>query len=325
MSVPVLDAHLHVWDRTRFDYPWMAGRTELPESSMPGTPGFPDRGVGTADVGSEGSAIFVEAGVAPEQRQPEVDWVAENAEAWGIAGIVAAVDLADRTGLQRSLDRLAAMPRVVGVRDNFEGLPSGALADRREGALAVLAAGLRIDVCIRHEQVDEVHAWLSAIAEERGSAAGVVLDHIAKPRLEDLDGQATPAAASAVIARVLHEWLPGVRLLARLPGLHAKFSGVPGQVSGAVSADTAFRLAEAFGPALLDEFGTDRTMFGSDHPVSTVAHGLDYPAWLDAVAAVLDDHLAADEKADVLAGNATRFYGICAGNVTTASKTEEPQ
>ena len=32
----LIDSHLHLWDRDRFTYPWMAGLPDLPHTSRPG-------------------------------------------------------------------------------------------------------------------------------------------------------------------------------------------------------------------------------------------------------------------------------------------------
>ncbi|MCQ9367117.1 amidohydrolase family protein [Brevibacterium sp. 91QC2O2] len=306
----MFDAHLHLWDRNRFAYPWMDGNADLPQVSAPGAPGFPD-----ADfpVG----AVFVEAGVAAAQRLDEVAWVADLAPAAGIRGIVAAVDLLDTAALAGQLAALREFPLVVGVRDNFEGLPAGVLAERLPGLLAVLSAGLRVDVCIRHEQAAELAGLLEAVAAQRGDASGVVLDHIAKPGLEDLAGVSEAASAaeaaaqrSAVLAAARDAWLPGIRRLATIESLAVKISGLPGQVPGPVTGELAGQLAQTFLPPLLEAFGPDRVLFGSDHPVSTLAHGLDYRVWFGALHLTLAGILKADELEAVLSDNALRFYGL---------------
>ena len=58
---------------------------------------------------------------------------------------------------------------------------------------------------------------------------------------------------------------------------------------------------------LLETFGPDRLMFGSDWPVCVVAGG--WNRWADAVAELAGE-LTADERDAVLAGTATRFYRL---------------
>ncbi|MCQ9385436.1 amidohydrolase family protein [Brevibacterium moorei] len=299
----MFDAHLHLWDRDRFAYPWMDGNADLPQASLPGAPGFPAGGL-------PAGAVFIEAGVAEAQRLDEVAWVTDLAAAADIRGIVAAVDLLDTVALTRHLSDLREFPLVVGVRDNFEGLPAGALAERLPGLLAVLAAGLRVDVCIRHEQAAELAGLLEAVAAARGDASGVVLDHIAKPGLEGLAGVSEAAQRSAVLAAARDAWLPGIRRLATIGSLAVKISGLPGQVPGPVTGELAGQLAQTFLPPLLEAFGPDRVLFGSDHPVSTLAHGLDYRVWFGALHLTLAGILKADELEAVLSDNALRFYGL---------------
>lgn len=60
----LIDSHLHLWDRDRFTYPWMAGLPDLPRTSRPGE-------LETAATG----AIVIEAGAARDEAFAEVEWL----------------------------------------------------------------------------------------------------------------------------------------------------------------------------------------------------------------------------------------------------------
>lgn len=290
---PVIDAHLHLWDRSRFDYPWMTELPELPHTSLP------------EDIAAfaEG-AIVIEAGVRNDQRLAEVDWLTELSHRFpAIRGIVAAVDFTDPR-LGEVLADLGENPLVVGVRDNLEGRALGDLElsssptsrARRDGIIAVLEAELTFDVCARSAQLPELIGFLSSIAEARGSAAGLVLDHLGKPLP---DGPTTGR----------EDWAASMTELAALPGLHTKFSGLPGQIPGDVDVARAQEIVRDH-LEIIDVFGAERTMFGTDHPVSTLAHGLEAADWVRAANTEFHHRLSAADLAAVTGGTAIDFYGL---------------
>lgn len=310
----LIDSHLHLWDRDRLEYPWMAG-LDLPHTSLPGDPW--DGGaaeetaavVGQADTAAEAgaapavlpAAVVVEAGAAAHQWDDEIAWVRGLAETHAhLRGMVAAVDYT-APDLHERLGRYATNEFVVGVRDNFEGLPAGELdvPARVAGVLAARQRGLTVDLCIRADQTDELLSLLKRVVAQRGDAAGIVLDHLGKP---DVGGAADDVA---------------LRALAAIPGLHVKVSGLPPLAGGTVDAEELDRLARTFALPAITAFGPDRCMVGTDHPVSTVPHGLTRADWVravaDALAQVAGELAGPSRAADVgavLGTTAQRFYGV---------------
>ncbi|MHA7987778.1 amidohydrolase family protein [Rathayibacter sp. CAU 1779] len=136
VAVGVVDAHVHVWDPARLDYPWLADAPALQRAFLPadidrgGTDrGGADRGDtdrrdadgGRADddrPDGDGPAktyattfmVFVQAGCRPDQALDEVRWVLGLADAWPeLAAIVADADLRSGSALERHLDALAVL------------------------------------------------------------------------------------------------------------------------------------------------------------------------------------------------------------------------
>ena len=325
----LIDSHLHLWDRDRLEYPWMAG-LDLPHTSLPGDPW--DGGaaeetaavVGQADTAAvtEGpedggpppparvagaapavlpAAVVVEAGAAAHQWDDEIAWVRGLAETHAhLRGMVAAVDYT-APDLHERLGRYATNEFVVGVRDNFEGLPAGELdvPARLAGVLTARQRGLTVDLCIRADQTDELLSLLKRVVAQRGDAAGIVLDHLGKP---DVGGAADDVA---------------LRALAAIPGLHVKVSGLPPLAGSTVDAEELERLVRTFALLAITAFGPDRCMIGTDHPVSTVPHGLTRADWVravaDALAQVAGELAGPSRAADVgavLGTTAQRFYGV---------------
>lgn len=335
----LVDAHLHLWDQAALAYPWMEGR-DLPATSLPDDPweqaptleALAPEHVGSrtaaptpeADPPVRPAAVVVEAGARPDQWDDEVAWVrALAADHPHLRAMVAAVDYTAADLLPR-LDAYAADDFVCGVRDNFEGLPSGAIGapERLAGILAARERGLTVDLCVRASQLDELVSLLTAVAEVRGDAAGIVLDHVGKPDLGDHvknpnpgdqagtsdqgDQVGQPGVGSEVGAASGADatWRDGLAALAAIPGVHVKVSGLPGQMSGPVDADDLAWMVRDYATPAIEEFGPERSMFGTDHPVSTLPRGVTRADWARAVVA------HAPGAAQVLGATAQRFYGI---------------
>ncbi|WP_394551577.1 amidohydrolase family protein [Agromyces sp. MMS24-JH15] len=291
----LVDAHVHVWDPRRLDYPWLAGTAV----DGPHLPDVVDRATGHA-AGPTARMVFVQADCRADQSFAEAEWVASLADGWPeLAGIVAAVDLRD-PALEAALDRLAELPGrvpVVGIRHLLQSEPDETFADERVAhGLGVLAArGLTFDACVRHAQLPLLEHLLAPVDGLR-----VVLDHLGKPPVDaGIDGRAIDGEAG-------QRWADAITRLARLPGLHVKVSGLSAEAS-----DRA--ILDAHGAPFLrhavDAFGADRAMVGSDWPVSaSFGAGGSFASFLDLVLDAVGP--SAGERAALLKGTATRFYGL---------------
>jgi L-fuconolactonase len=92
--------------------------------------------------------------------------------------------------------------------------------------------------------------------------------------------------------------------LARRPNVVCKLSGL---VTEAGPAWTLEQIAP-YVDHLLDTFGPDRLLFGSDWPVCTVRAG--YADVVELARSLLAERLSADERAKVMWANAQETYGL---------------
>ena len=185
----------------------------------------------------------------------EARWAAETARAAGhIFGIVARMDLAAADVVDR-LAALAALPEARGVRQivaRDAGRPSLSFApsdlltstDWRRGLAALARTDLSFDLQLYAHQVD---AALAALAPHPELA--VIVDHAASP----VDGP-TP------------RWRDATATLAARPRTWIKLSGW-----GMFDADWTAETVAPMVAHLLDMFGSDRVMFGSNYPVEKLA------------------------------------------------------
>ncbi|UYQ65916.1 amidohydrolase family protein [Streptomyces peucetius] len=278
----LVDAHHHVWDLSVRDQEWISG---------PGTAAL-RRSFGIEELAPQARAAGVDATVLVQtvcvaEETPEL--LALAAVGGLVAGVVGWTDLT-APGAADALAALRELPggqRLVGIRHQVQSEPDPRWllrADVLRGLAAVAEAGLVHDIVVLPHQ-------LPAAAEAAARLPGLtfVLDHLGKP----------PVASGA-----LEPWSCAVRRLAALPNTVCKLSGL------VTEADRSSWTVEDLRPCadtVLDAFGPDRLMFGSDWPVCLLAAG--YGEVLDAARA-LTGHLGEAERRAVFGGTATRVYGL---------------
>jgi L-fuconolactonase len=265
-----VDAHQHFWDPTRYSYPWMAGDAMDP--------------VRRAFTPDDLRDVLVLV-----QTLSELDETREflRLDADFVAGVVGWVDLTSPK-VDDELDELLAGPgRLIGIRHQVhdEPDPDWLLRDDvRRGLAAVQHRGLAYDLLVRARELPAAIATAHAFPELQ-----FVLDHIAKPRIVD----GSDAAWS--------ELMPG---LAAAPNVAVKLSGMVTEADwGGWTADDLRPFVER----VVDWFGTDRVLFGSDWPVCLLAgtYG-EVLAGLEAALPVL----GAAERELLYGGNAVRVYSL---------------
>jgi L-fuconolactonase len=288
MTVPAgrIDAHHHFWDPARYDYPWMAGEAMEPVR----------RPFGPADLAVE----LGPAGVTGTVLVQTISDIAETRQFLDIAvdsdyvrGVVGWVDLA-APSVGDDLDALLDGPggdHLVGIRHQVhdEDDPRWLCRDDvRRGLLAVEARGLTYDILVRTRELPAATETVAALPELR-----FVLDHIAKPRI--IDGR----------DELWRERLPA---LAAQPNVSVKLSGM---VTEAVWTNWTADDLRPFVHFVVDRFGVERVMFGSDWPVCLLAGSY------RSVSAGLADALgplSPDEESRIYRDNATSAYRLRSTN-----------
>jgi L-fuconolactonase len=278
-----VDAHQHFWDPARYTYPWMAGSAMGPVRKR----FAPEDLAGElAKSGIDATVLVQTLSSLDESRE-----LLETASHWEwVRGVVGWVDLAADDASDQ-LDELRGSPggeRLVGVRHQVhdEEDPRWLCRDEvRRGLAAVASRGLTYDLLVRAREIPAAIETAQALAE-----LSFVVDHIAKPRI--VDGS-DPA------------WEAGIPGLAALANVQVKLSGM------VTEADWTSWSPDDLCPfvsRVVELFGTQRLMFGSDWPVCLLA----VPSYQE-VAAALEEALgplSEDERGQVFGANAQRFYGL---------------
>jgi len=274
-----IDAHQHFWRYSAEEYGWIdAAMSVIRRDFLP------------ADFATILAAEKLDGSVAVQARQSvaETDWLLALASAnSSIKAVVGWLPLAELgQGATALLEQYRAHPRFKGVRHVLQAEPDayfehgGFNAALRE----VAACDLTYDLLIFARQLPAALAWV-----DRHPALRLVVDHIAKPVVEG----APPAA-----------WRAQITELARRPNVFCKFSGVVTEVPGW---SWTPQLLRPYFEVVLQAFGPERLMFGSDWPVCLVA--AEYTRWLAFVKDSLAPLTPAEQSA-IMGGTATKFYKL---------------
>lgn len=273
----IIDTHQHYWRYDPVHYAWINDemavirRDFLPADLQP---------VLTAN--SIAASIAVQA----DQTEQETDWLLQLAdENPFIAGVVGWVDLRSPQVAER-LQHYAQFSKLKGFRHVLQGEePSFMLQPSFVNGIAQLHAhGFAYDILIFPQHLQAALQLVQQFPEQR-----FVIDHLAKPYIKQ---------------GLIGEWAAGMKALAAHTNVYCKISGM------VTEADWRNWTAADLHPyidTVVQAFGTNRCMFGSDWPVCLVAAA--YDKWLQTV----QDYFAGfstEEQAMVFAGNAKHFYQI---------------
>lgn len=270
-----IDAHHHLWRYDPAAFGWIAAGSDLA------------RDFTADDFRAEMAAAGVDGAIAVQARQnaDETRFLLDAAKRAPILGVVGWIDLrAD--DIDARLDT-EADPLVVGYRHIVQDEAGDAflLGDAFvRGVRAVAARGLTYDLLVNHRQLGSVPAFLDRVGDGR-----FVLDHAAKP---DIMGGGWQSWASEI---------------ARVAAYGHVFCKVSGLVTEADHARWTPADIERYLLHVLEIFGSDRLIWGSDWPVCLLA--ADYGAVRGLIEDFVARHCPAAQDA-VFAGNAIRAYNL---------------
>lgn len=277
-----VDAHHHVWDLSVRPEPWITGDAMAPIA----------RSFGLDDLAPHAAAAGVTTTVLVQtvsEVEQTRDFLALAASSDLVGAVTGWVDLTAAS----VADDLAALRSTPGgeylraIRHGVQSEPDPAWLCRpevRRGLRAVAEAGLRYELLTVPAQLPAVLSTVTDLPE-----LSFVLDHCSKP---------------AIASGQMHPWADQIRELARRPNVTCKLSGLVTEADWATWDVATLR---PYVEVVLDAFGPERVMFGSDWPVCLLASS--YADWV-AAAEELTAHLSAAEQAAVFGGTARRFYGL---------------
>ena len=280
----LVDTHLHLIDKSRLDYPWIAGEPALDRDFLYGEYARDALRAGITDV------LHMEVDVAPSDIAGEVEFVREQSRKPGnlIRGAISACR-PEHEDFAEVLEHALADPFVKGFRRVLHVVPDevsqGALF--RDNVKRLSGSRLTFDIVMHPRQAPHALA-LVALAPR----VTFILDHCGVPDIRGGDFDA---------------WKRGIADIAARPNVIAKISGIVAYAdSGTWTAATLRPYVEH----VIDCFGWDRVVWGSDWPVCGLGGGL--LAWIAATHAVLSG-CSNDERDSLFWKNADRIWQLGLG------------
>ena len=293
-----VDAHHHLWDpvsnASGIGYTWLR---DVGAPKPFGDPTPIQRDYLAPEYMAESAhelvgSVHVQADGGLPDPVAETAWLDRVGREHGVPGaIVGFVDLASADAMRTVERHLAASSRFRGVRHiiaRTDGLPAISFAARellddaawRESYGALAEHDLSFDLQLHPAQM--------------ARAADFVADHPGVPVVIDHAGTPHDRSAAGLAA-----WREGMARLAAVPHVHAKVSGL-GMFEAGWTADSMAPVIDG----VLELFGPERTMWGSNFPVDKLFGP--YDRALEAVAARVPEAM----RDAVFRQTATRFYRL---------------
>lgn len=276
-----LDAHQHFWNYTvnAADYAWMSDACAVLRRDFEP----PQLEPLLQEIGFDGT-IAVQARELTQETEYLLGLAARHAL---IKGVVGWADLTD-PAVGADLERWAGNPILRGIRMVIHDRADVDFADspaHRRGVGMLRRFGLTYDLLVRPQHLPSALRLVDALPDQP-----FVIDHAAKP---------------LIAQRLQSPWRERMAGMASRPHVYCKVSGLVTEADWA-SWEPADLIP--YLDTVIELFGADRLMIGSDWPVCTCAS--DY---VRTMRVVIDwsERLSPAERDGLLGGNAARFYGIC--------------
>jgi len=284
---PIVDANVHLWDQRDNPVFWLSDRT-LVRDMLGNYDALPDTyALGEyldATAGFDVRGVWSDAGAADPVAA--AGWVCDQSPAGVIQAIVSLADPAD-AGFEQLVRTLAENPLLRSIRIRLvPGLAAGGAGSRDALAQALRQLGeLELVPTIEAgaEQLGQVEQLLRASAE-----APAVLDHFGWPA--DLTERGR-RAHMGVLERI-----------AELPHVSTRIDAM----TTIFGAGWQVERVRPWLQGVVDVFGAERCMVGSDMPIETLSRS--FAELYDAYDAIFADG-SDNERSLLFGGTAARVYG----------------
>jgi predicted TIM-barrel fold metal-dependent hydrolase len=273
----IIDTHLHLVYLDRFSYPWLGDVPALNRDFTLETYRQQAEAAGIVQ------AIHMEVDVAEGDQMRETEFVTT------LGGpVVAAIASCrpENADFAAQLEKLAANPKVRGLRRILHTSPDDLSQAPifSENLKRLAALKMSFDICVQARQLPLALRIARACPEVQ-----FILDHCGVPNVKD---------------RALDPWRAHIAELAREPNLACKVSGI------VAYADPQGWTADDLRPFVehvIESFGWDRVVWGSDWPVCTLT--ADLGRWVAASRTIIAGESAGNQT-KLLNGNARRLYRL---------------
>jgi predicted TIM-barrel fold metal-dependent hydrolase len=271
----IIDTHLHLIYQDRFEYKWLAGEPKI------------NRDWPVESYWDEALPLGIEAALHMEVDVSEPQIVEESRFVLGLDRIVGAIANArpEHTDFERQLETLTALGGVKGIRRLIQGQPAEmSQTETFRANLRLLPKyGMSFDICAKSHELPIVEPLVVACPEVQ-----FILDHCGNPKIG---------------AGEWESWTTRMERIAALPNVVCKVSGILANVTEDWTVDQLRPYVEF----VIERFGWDRVVWGSDHPVVTLFGNL--TSWVNASREIVAS-ASTDEQEKLFFRNAERVYRI---------------
>ena len=274
----IIDSHHHFWKYDPIEYDWIDDSMKvirkdfLPESLE----------LTIREAGVDG-VISVQA----RQSVEETSWLLEMArQNKFIKGVVGWLPLIN-DDIEVELEKYSGNKLLKGLRHVIQGEPDPKFMLRKDfnsGVSLLKKYSMAYDILIVERQLPNMIRFVDQHPDQV-----FVLDHIAKP---------------LIAKHELSLWKENIQELARRENVSCKISGMVTEAD--FNSWTPPQLQPYF-DVVLEAFGADRLLFGSDWPVCLVATS--YKNWMELVQKNISE-LSKIEQAKIMGENAVRLYQL---------------
>ena len=276
----IIDTHQHLWDLDLFKYSWLDDVPSLRRSFH------------MTDYLNAGEGLEIEKSVHLEADVDEAYMLGETRHILALAeqdnpleGVVAR-GRPEKTHFADYLDQIAGHPKLKGIRRVLHTQPDevGQSSLFVDNVRVLAAYGLSFDICVLARQLPIAIRLIRDCPKVQ-----FVLDHCGNPLVKE---------------QVFDPWRQHIQEASKLPNVVCKVSGI------LANANLEKWTPEDFRPYVehvIECFGWDRVMFGSDWPVCTLAAPL--RKWVETLT-LLTSNAGEENQQKLFYKNAARVYRL---------------
>jgi L-fuconolactonase len=273
-----IDAHHHFWRYTPEEYGWISGdMAALRRDFLP------------ADLQAAIRTAGIEGVVSVQARQSveETNWLLSLAEEHPfVLGVVGWLPIA-ADDFPAQLEKFSTQPKLRGLRHVIQDEPDCNYilrSDFNRGISALKNTQLVYDILIFERQLGQAIEFVDSHPSQL-----FVLDHMAKPRIRQ---------------GILDPWRENIMELAKRGNVYCKISGMVTEADWKAWSNDDLR---PYVEVVLEAFGPERLMLGSDWPVCLLA--TTYARWFGTLSALLNE-LSPTERRRIMGENAAKVYRL---------------
>ncbi len=271
----ILDTHLHLVYPDKFSYPWLSGAPEI------------NRPWSVESYWREAAALGIESALHMEVDVAEPQIAAETEFVLGLDRVVGAIanGRPEHSDFEAHLQNMQALGRVKGIRRLLQGQPAELSQTQTfiDNIRLLPRYGMTFDICVKSHELMLVPPLIEACPETQ-----FILDHCGNPKIAEAEWES---------------WTTRLERVAELPNVVCKVSGILANVAPDWKVDELRPYVEF----VIETFGWDRVVWGSDHPVVTIF--ADLTRWVDASREIVAS-ASIEEQEKLFFRNAERVYGV---------------